>query len=476
MVMLVGAGIQQTYLERKYPTPREWSLLSRWVLRSAIAGELEQVSRINGLTVNWPRVGSRYKMLLERLESPKLDGQNLLEQDEGGILVEGVGRTGFDISMKPESWRRGYHQALMGAARAGECLDGYVRDRTRKVSFPKEMMIGPSNPRPRPKPDGWRDPPKEEDCDPAYDNPRVFYMRILTTKGFNTRQRLDAALAYADWLDFKGLADTARSMYDWALDIAAGALPVGSKNAVDMKTGVINHSGGASVSANLLRASTALGVHHAAHENVQAALPIFLSVLKARKNLSPEPVRHERHKESSKPENENVVQTYFRAIRDWVTEAPYPAMPPSGDEPPFHTLSEACEEAGLMTYIGEILYATSSKEKGLSWTRDAVDAAEAVMWMMKEEESEEGREKCQECLETGLSNWKKMARSMAKQAWKREHENQSKSTTWFNLDRKDEVDQFRRWDEEQTQIELRIQKTMPLVKPLETRRSSWLSV
>ncbi|ERF72057.1 hypothetical protein EPUS_04975 [Endocarpon pusillum Z07020] len=476
MIMLAGAGIHQLYLERKYPTPREWSFGSRWVLRSAMTREFEPFSRIDGVIVDWARVGSYYKLLLERLEDPKIDGQNLMEQDEGGILVDGVGRTGFDISMKPESWGRGYHQALMGAARSAEHLDGYVTDRKRKKVFPKEMMIGPSNPRPKPKPHGWQDPPKEEDCDPAYASPQVFYMRILTTKGFSTRQRLDAALAYADWLDFKGLAETAESMYDWALDIAAGALPMGSKNVVDMKTGVINPTAEAPASENLLKASTALGVHHALHNNVQTALPIFLSVLKARKDLPPDPLSHARPKELSKPKEESVISAYLRAIKDWLVEAPYPASPPSGDEPPFHTLEEACEEVGLMTYIGEILYATSSKEKGLSWTRDAVEAAEAIMWMMKEEDRKDGGERCQECLETGLNNWKKMARSMAKEAEKKENKNGSKSSGWLNFGREDAAVQSRRWEEELTQIDLRIQKTIPLVKPLEPARSSWLSV
>jgi hypothetical protein len=475
MIMFTGAGIHQLYLERKFPTPHEWSFGSRWMLRSAMAKEFEPLSQMDGFIVDWARVGSCYKVLLERLESPNTDGKNLLEQGEGGILVEGVGRTGFDISMKPESWRRGYYQALMGSAKTAEHLDGYVVDKTRKKVFPREMMIGPSNPRPKPRPHGWRHPPKEEDCEDAYDSPQVFYMRILTTKGFNTRQRLHAALSYADWLDFKGLGETAENMYDWALDIAAGALPVGSNNMVDMKTGVINPRTGTRASENLLKASTAFGVHYASHGNVQAALPIFLSVLKARKDLPPEPLSNSQATTLGKPKDGSVFWAYLQAIKDWLVEAPYPAGPPSGDEPPFHTLKEACEEVGLMTYIGEILYATSSKEKGLSWTRDAVDAAEAVMWMMKEEGKEEGRERCQECLETGLSNWKKMARSMAKLAERREHEKGEKMTGWLNFGQKQATDETRRWEEEQTQIELRIQKTMPLLKPLESLRSSWSS-
>ena len=75
-----------------------------------------------------------------------------------------------------------------------------------------------------------------------------------------------------------------------------------------------------------------------------------------------------------------------------------------------------------MTYIGEILFATSEtdKEKGLSWTRDSVDAAEAVMWVMDEQGEHDGHEKCRECLETGLSNWKTMIRQMERLSLKKE--------------------------------------------------------
>lgn len=435
-------------------------------MRSGISRELQPLSSGGSLIVDWASVGACYTLVLERLESSKWDGRDLMEQEEGGILVEGVGRTGFDISVKSEPWRRGYYQALMGAAKVAEHLDGYVEHKTTRKVFPKELMLGPSNPRPRPMPLGRGELSREEDCRPAYESPQVFYMRVLTTKGFNTRQRLDAALAYADWLDFKGMTDTAESMYDWALDIAAGGLPMGSENVVDIRTGVINHNAGVPASENLLRASSALGVHHAAHGNVQAALPIFLSLLKARKDLPAEPLSNDSPTKVINQENESVPLAYVRAAVGWFRDTPYPAGPPSGDEPPFHTLREACEEVGLMTYIGEILYATSSKEKGLAWTRDAVDAAEAVMWMMKEEDKEDGHERCQECLETGLSNWKKMVRTMAKEAERANYENPKKTTGWLNFGQKEIVDDPRRWEEEQTQIELRIQKTMPLIKPL----------
>ena len=475
LLILLGAGIHQTKLERMYPTPREWSFWSRWFLRSAQAAELEEASKTDRVLVDWRRVGFFYKQLLPRLEDAKLDGTFLIEQAEGGILVDGVGKTGFDITMKSEPWRRGYHQALRGAAKAAEHLDGCVRDRTRNLIFPADRVIGPSNPRPKPMPFGHKKPPQEEDCEPAFDNPQVFYMRVLTTEGFSTRQRMDAALAYADWLDYKGLKDTAKSMYDWALDIASSGLPMAESNVVDRKTGVLTADATQHVSENLLKATTALGVHHASNGNVKAALPIFLGVLKARKELPPEPFSQEPVQKKRKQEDDHWFWAYYWAVLDWLSEAPYPPRPDPGNQRPFHTLKEACEEVGLVTYIGEILYATSSKEKGLSWTRDAVDAAEAVMWAMKAEDREEGRERCQECLKTGLENWKTMARSMAMQAEKKAQEAESESG-WFGSAKVGAADQAKRWEEEEAQIELRIEKTIPLVNPLKPPPASFLGV
>jgi hypothetical protein len=470
---LIIAGVHQTMLERKYPTPREWSFLSRWFLRTATATEKDESSKIDRVLVDWRRVGFFYKQLLERLENESIDGTFLIPRGgDGGILVEGLGQTGFDVSMKSEPWRRGYYEALMGAARVAENLDGHVLDTKRKLTFPKEVMIGPSNPRPRPMPYGYREAPKEEDCEDAYASPQIFYMKVLTTEGFSTKQRLDAALAYADWLDFKGLRDTAGSMYDWAMDIAQSGLSAPA-NFVVNKNGVINAKATEHVSDNLLRASTALAVHHASAGNVQAALPIFLSVLRARKDLPAEPITSETFEKKMQPSDETGIWPYYYAIIDWLTEAPYPPRPADGNQRPFHTLKEACEEVGLMTYIGEILYATSSEEKGLSWTRDAVDAAEAIMWLMQEEDKREGREKCQECLRTGLNNWKTMARNMAIRAELKEQEATRKSS-WFGLGKDKLANEARKWEKEEAQIQLRIQKTAPLIDPIKPP-PSWIS-
>src|SRR6266536_661032 len=121
LLLVIAFGVQQEWLERKFPTPHEWSWVTRKNFRSARWDEdhddADEDTKRNGL-VDWARTGEAYRQLLRRLEDPNIDGTGLSDQDEGGILVAGIGKTGFDISSKPESWRRGYYQVLMGAARS----------------------------------------------------------------------------------------------------------------------------------------------------------------------------------------------------------------------------------------------------------------------------------------------------------------------------------------------------------------------
>jgi len=485
---LVYAGVQQTKLEREFPTPRDWSFWSRWHLRTAKYTEFDEDAKLHRVLTDWARAAFYYGRVLERLEDENVDGKFLIEQDIGGILVEGVGKTGYDISMKSDQWRRGYYEALIGAARTSEHLEGMCKRKgeERGRLYPYESIPGPSNPRPKPMPwdkRGYHEHvPSEFEVEPAFPAPETFYMRILTTKGFDNRQRLDAALAYADWCDFKGLIETAGNMYNWALDIAAGGLPTGADGVVDIRTGVIAKGKEEYVSENLLRATTSLGVHHARRGEVKEALPVFLSVLRARKSLRPLPVGFRQENQATR-KDESGLWSYLLAFKDLIVEAPYPKPPSSGDEPPFHTLKEACEEVGLMTYIGEILFATSmsEKEKGLSWTRDSVEAAEAVMWVMDEQKQEDGRERCRECLETGLQNWKAMAKQMSQLAVQAESEAE-KSTGWLGtgMGKMQKVEHAKtevmRWEEEETQIELRRQKTLPLTQPLKPTASGWMSM
>ena len=98
LVIVAYSGIDQAKLEREWSTPREWTFWSRWYLRSGKHTEFDS----GRLIVDWMRVAFYYEMLIPRLESEKCDGGSLLEQDAGGIYVEGVGKTGYNISMKSE--------------------------------------------------------------------------------------------------------------------------------------------------------------------------------------------------------------------------------------------------------------------------------------------------------------------------------------------------------------------------------------
>lgn len=413
-----------------------------------------------------------------------MEGSNLIQ---GETLVDGVGRTGFDVNMKSEPWRRGYYQTLMGAGRVAEHLEGHAKRKGQESGtiIPWESVPGPSNPRPKPLP--WTKsgihlhPPTEEECENAFPQPEAFYMKVLTTRGFDSGQRLDAALAYADWCDFKGLSDTAGSMYDWALDIAMAGLPEGSNGVADIQTGVIQKGKESLVTTNILKATTAMAIHNAKVGKVKEALPIFLSVLRARKQLPAAPAYFEANKKSMDPKNPRA--DLFAALKAFVFDQLYPPAPPSGDERPFHTLKEACEEIGLMTYIGEILFATSSseKEKGLSWTRDSVEASEAVMWVMDETDEQDGREKCRQCLDTGLKNWQTMAQEMRRLSLEKQQQAQQNSgllgTGWGQQSAVEKAQkEAERWKMEEEQIELRKEKTFTLIHPLKPVKRGWMTV
>ncbi|GAD92230.1 conserved hypothetical protein [Paecilomyces variotii No. 5] len=460
---LIKLGIYQETIEHKWPTPPEWSLKSRWCLRTAQA--LQHPEEIGKLITDWPLVYGYLLELLGRLEDTEGEGKGICEQGDGGFLVEGVGKTGFDISDKSEPWRRGYFQALMGLARAAENLEGWVTDWKLHISAPAEYVVGPSNPRPKPLPPGRKGVVlREEDCEPAAESPEVFYMKILTTKGFDTRQRLDAALAYADWLDFKGLPDTAKDMYNWAMDIAAAGLPFDAARVVDKNSGMLKN-GKDVPSENVLRVSNALAVHYAKCGDLSKALSIFTSILKTRRELPPPPPGAVPRK-VSKPK-----ATPFDAAFDWVNNVlipvEYPPPAPSGNEPPVRNRASACEEAGLMAYIGEIIYASSSKDTGLAWTRDAVDLAETTLIDVNDTTDREAKERCAQCLQVGLDNWKTMVQSLVAKATREEQDSIEKAkTAWFGGERtaRNKSQERKRWEAEKMIVDDRIRQSRWLLE------------
>ncbi|MCJ1469187.1 hypothetical protein MMC07_007820 [Pseudocyphellaria aurata] len=384
--------------------------------------------------IDYAFTGEGYTRLLDRLENPSIDGAGLEPalQDDGEIYVAGVGKAGLDISSKNEPWRRCYHTCLMGAARAAEHLEGWVTDTTRFINFPANVVIGPSNPRPRPVPYQSAEAPLEENCVVAFGTPQSYYTKLLTTQGFTTRQRLDAALAYADWLSYKGLPESAEEMYDWGLDIAAGALPVEAHNVVDIKTGIINANANY-ISPNIIDATTSLAIHHARNKNFAAAFPIFLSVLRATRQLpSPPPQSPRDPFETGPPKDSGPLAN----IKSLFFEPPFPPAPPTGDEHLLRTPLAVCDEAGIMAHIGEIVFAsalpttnpastrsmttnkTSSQQNmnaGINWTRDAVETAEST-FLGPAKRDREALKKCAQCINVGIRNWEKMVARMIKDA------------------------------------------------------------
>ncbi|KAL2868461.1 uncharacterized protein BJX67DRAFT_59153 [Aspergillus lucknowensis] len=461
---IIKIGVYQEELEHKWPTPPEWSWKSRWCLRSAAAWQHPE--EIGKLLSDWPMVAGYLRELLMRLEDKDVEGKGIVEQEEGGILIEGVGKTGFDITAKSEPWRRGYFQALLGAAKAAENLEGWLTDRKQRVSAPAEYFVGPSNPRPKPVPKGQK-APREEDSEPASPSPEAFYMKILTTRGFDTKQKIDAALAYADWLEYKGLQSTAADMYTWAMDIAAAGSPVDATDVVDLKTGIIKNDGSSLPSENIIRVSTALGVHHAKQGNLPTALSIFTSVLKARRALPQPPPGALGTTSLSSPTQVNYpFRSFINTLKTVLIPVQYPPPTPSGDQPPLRTATSPCDEAGLMAYIGEILFASSSEETGLAWTRDAVDLAETTFLQIG---NSTPTNRCADCLRVGLGNWKTMVSQLVKKAQEDEErsiEKQKSSISWLGQSQKQietKANVRRRWEAEQSILYDRINRLRPMI-------------
>ena len=488
-LLLLGTmafGLQQEYLERRYPSPSEWSMKSRIIYRNANSEEHPDPNGID--LADWTSIGDWYRTLLGRLEDPTIDGQDIrpILQEEGDIYVAGIGRAGLDVSSKSEPWRRGYYACLIGAAKASENRDGWVSDTTRNIAFPAEVVIGPSNPRPKPITYGTPSAPLEKDCVPAFEPAEIYYMKILTTQGFNTRQRLDAALAYADWLDFKGLSSTAEEMYDWGLDIAVGGLPVGANNVIDIKSGVIDEKA-TYVSSNVLLAATSLASYHARNNDLAAALPIYLSILRARRQLPTLSSKRASRSESRQGSSAAGVLSFLRSL---ITTPPHPPPPPTGDEIASRTPAAACEEAGVMAHIGEILFASSlasptaeasfnglraslvpstsladhlkTQECGLSWTRDAVDLAEATL-ISADKDDEGTRDKCSECLAVGMNNWSTMVANLLKDEQQVKTEKQLKASSSWLWGNSMAVEDEGKWERESQVVDARLENVQRLL-------------
>lgn len=420
-------AIHQELMERSFPTPHEWSFRTRMLKRGA---ESEK-NRTDVFVEDWVLIIQMLKDVVARLEDPNGDGQGL--KDLGPDRLPGS----KDISAMPEPWRRGYFEALLLQAMASEHVEGWVLDTTRNIVFSPDVVKGPSNPFPKPIPPASKSAPREEDCVPAgYPSPDQCYLKLLSTEGLTSKQRMDAALAYANWLEYKGLLGPAAIIYDDAVNMAVEEIHTpGAPPLVDPKTAVLNDKAGRAPSANLLQSLTALAMFKASHDDVSAALPIMISILKARRSLPDPPPGNRRAADmaaalqrpsgSGKNDNNNNDGGPLQAVLGLFAPPPYPPPPPDGTAPPARDSKELCEEAALHLHIGEIMYmmrgSKTTREDGLAWTREGVDLAEEELHRVLQGGAvgpggadEPAKKTCRECLATGLDNWAEMVGRMAR--------------------------------------------------------------
>ncbi|RCI12652.1 hypothetical protein L249_0786 [Ophiocordyceps polyrhachis-furcata BCC 54312] len=435
----INYAINQEAIEREFPTPPEWSFLTRKRLRDAHHEDR-------------PRLAKAYlsaRAAIARLEKSESSSQNLVKlADPPDPKVEYPEEfIPYDISANSEDWRRGYFEALMFSAKAGQVLEGHLLDVTRDFIFPPEYVIGPSNPRPKPIPPGAPSAPLERNCRLAYPPFEHHYIKMLATEGFSPRQRVDAALEFAAAVQSKGKLDAAEALYTLALkeatrNIEPAHLPY------DTKT-LILKDGGEPPSANILEALTAMANFKARTGQLSSALPMYVSLLKARRCLSDTPP-------PPAISNSPPPSTMQRML-DYFKPPPYPKSPGDGTEPPWRNSLGRCQEAALHLYIGEILYATSSRVDGLAWTRDAVDLSEEQL--RAGEVDKETKQRCRECLATGLNNWSAMVAQLA-QAEKAKKKTGVKRIIPF-WQKAEETES--RWGSEQAVVVDRVKRTRELL-------------
>lgn len=445
--------------ERKYPTPHEWRFMTRKILRDANIGRDPK----NG-EVNWAMAMELSRGCVLRLEDPKFDGTDVAKlsdhiDPDADIPGEFIA---CDITAKSEEWRRGYFEAIMLAAKASEHTDGWVRDTTRNVISPPNFVIGPSNPRPTPIPAGQPHAPREEDCVIAYPSADSFYMKILATKGFTSRQRLEAALEYASFMEFKQREEGPEALYHIALAEATQGMDM-TTPPYNPKTFVLDDKAGPPP-LNILDTITAIANSKARSGNMSAALPIYLSLLKARRFLPNDPPKTQRTKRHTR--------SIYQQLVDYVSPPAYPPPPPDGTESPWRSPQEKCQEASLSLYIGEILFASSSRHDGLSWTRDSVDMSEEQLRGMGPTTAKADKQTCRECLSAGLENWSTMVAKLVREEEKRKEQgSQSGVFSFWSGAQANEG----RWTAEDAVVKERTRRTKELLEDVTPAASTLMS-
>lgn len=438
---LGGFVLRHDWLNRQYPAPHEWHWIIKYMWHD---GKHEVETDGFGRGVKWAEAGERLRDVARSLEdftflwhrASGLKPQTRIDEPIPGVDVEEMrsapidnaqeqrwtSRLGCDVSTKSPEWRRGYYQALMYAAKASEMRIGHMRHKKTRRVFPPESVRSPSNPYPKlPRTIDKVSIPDISECEPVLESPEFLYKRILTTSGFTRRQRMDAGMAYASWLEYTGDTKVAAELYDWALGLALEGVPE-SQNILDFKTSTVKGSA-PFVTPNIVSTVSALAGFKARNGDTTSALSMYTSLLRATQASSQAP--EERQYPTKLPD---YSLTSGQGILRWIRSLPFRAEPaptqPSGDAPYERSKGEDCNEGALMAYIGEIVFARGGRKKeGLEWTARASEMAQERVGDSNLDVK--GEKTCKQCLQTSLENWHRMTQILAQE--KRE---MSPASTW----------------------------------------------
>lgn len=436
--------------EREYPTPHEWTWGERKLFRDAHKWTNPE------RRVSWSNAYHFARNLCLAFEDEKRSGGNIprlsgVEDPNDEIPWEFISH---DISGMSEEWKQGYFDTIMLAAKAAGQCDGWLKERgaTKGMVWAPEYVIGPSNPRPTPIPPMSPPAPREEDCEVAFPPADRYYLKILATKGLNAGQKIQALLEYATFTELRRRPEDAPALYRNALAVATEGMDQ-TKLPFNPKTLVLKDKAPAP-SENILNAITALANNKARTGDTASALPIYISLLKARRAL---PDKKPRTPQPPKPK-----LPLWRRVLELLGEPPYPPPPPDGTQPPWRSPEERCHEASLTLYIGEILYTSNSYEDGIAWTREGVDISEEQLRALShltKREAQTPKARCRECLKTGLDNWSVMVTRLASEERAKKNAKPSVLSFWSGEKQADG-----RWEAEGLVVLERMKRTLDLVE------------
>jgi hypothetical protein len=104
----------------------------------------------------------------------------------------------------------------------------------------------------------------------------------------------------------------------------------------------------------------------------------------------------------------DALQSQLSGLWALLQASKFPDPAPLGNDPFVRTPDTSCDEAAVMAYIGEILFATtpSQRDAGLSWTKSAIELA--YMSYQDPRTTRDSKVKCVECLQVATANRRKM--------------------------------------------------------------------